>query len=193
MPSDINPIQARVLSPTFSLLLHDSWLCFTALQSLLRSLQTKRASAGVVVAPWDDRGWSTNHWGHLVYRAGLQSICLLLLHSLAQKIKQKKKRQKEEKKNPVCLARDYSDSSNAALRLPVLALWGYMCGCTKQPEKPEFTGVGGTRPLKHKGHQGGKGSFSEMALQHCQVQQEWIEGQPCSSPYLRHEKSIASS
>lgn len=192
MPSDINPIQARVLSPTFSLLLHDSWLCFTALQSVLRPLQTKRASSGVVVAPWDDQGWSTYHWGHLVYRAGLQSICLLLLHSLAQKIKQKEKT-KIRKKTPVCLARDYSGSSNAALRLPVLALWGYMCGCTKQPEKPEFAGVGGTRPLKHKGDQGGKGSFSEMALQHCQHQQEWTEDQPCSSPYLRYEESIASA
>lgn len=71
-----------------------------------------------------------------MYRAGLQSICLLMLHSLAQKIKKNNKLQKEGKKpKTVFLARDYSDSSNAALRLPVLALWGYTCGCTKKPPK----------------------------------------------------------
>lgn len=114
----------HVIYPPHVLLLHDSWLCFTALQSVLRSLQTKRAPSGVVVAPWDDEGWRAYRWGHLVYRAELQSISLLLLHSLAWKIKQKKNHKKKVKKPPVCLARDYSDSSDAVLRLPILALGG---------------------------------------------------------------------
>lgn len=120
MPSDINPIHARVLSPTFSPVAR----CLALFHSTAKRAQitaNKKASSGVVVAPWDDQGWSTYHWGHLVYRAGLQSICLLLMHSLAWKIKQKIITKIRGKKN-VCLARDCSDSSNAVLRLPVLAL-----------------------------------------------------------------------
>lgn len=154
-----------------------------------------------MVAPWDDQGWSTYHWGHLVYRAELQSICLLLQRSLAWKIKPKKLTKINKRNSSVfsksllwllkCRAEAPCPCSAGVRVWLHQAAWKtgvYWCG-REQTSKTQRTPRWKRLVL-----------WNGLALQHWQHQQEWTETGSAlffpscpSCPYLRHKESIPSA